>query len=89
MGYAMFSPYPPCLSRKSLQFGQDGGEIFRHRRMNMHSALDHRVRRLCIHDVQQGMNYFITSGPENGSTQNLFCFRINTDFDETLCLALL
>src|SRR6266567_3732856 len=86
MGFAMFSSYALCLSRKRLQFGQDGGEIFRHRRMNMHSALADSVRRLCIHNIQQDVNYFIASGPEDRSTQNLFCFRINTDFDETLCL---
>ena len=36
----------PCQfieSRKRFQLRQDGGEIFRHRRVNMHRALDHRV----------------------------------------------
>ena len=55
----------------------------------MHRALYDRVRRLCIHDVQQNVNYFIASGPKNRRTHNVFCFRINRDFDETLCLPFL
>jgi len=77
------------LLLKGLQFGQDGGEIFRNCRVNMHCALDYRVRRLRIHEVQQNVNYFIASGAKNRSTQNLFCFRINGDFDDTLGLAFL
>ena len=46
----------------------------------MHGALDYRIRRLRIHDVQQNVNYFIASGPKNRRTQNLFCFRINSRF---------
>src|SRR5882724_12705734 len=55
----------------------------------VHCALYYRIRRLRIHDVQQNVNYFIASGPKNGGTQNLFCFRINSNFDETLCLTFL
>ena len=55
----------------------------------MHGALYYRIRRLRIHDVQQNVNDFIASGPKNRSTQNVFCFRINRDFDETLCLTFL
>ena len=55
----------------------------------MHCALYDRIRRLRIHDVQQNVNYFIASGPKNRSTQNVFCFRINRDFDETLRLTFL
>lgn len=43
----------------------------------------YRIRRLRIHDVQQNDNYFIASGPKNRSTQNVFCFRINSDSSET------
>ena len=74
------------LLRKWLQFGENGGQIFRDRRMNMHCALDDRVRRLGIHDVQQNVNHFIASDSKNRSSQNLFRFRIDADFDETLCL---
>ena len=45
--------------------------------------------RLRIHDVQQDVNYFIASGPKNCSAQNLFCFRINSDFDKALCFTFL
>ena len=55
----------------------------------MHCELYYRIRRLRIHDVQQDVNYFIASGPKNRSTQNLFCFPINTDFHETLGLTFL
>src|SRR6266481_2802141 len=37
------------LLRKGFQFGQDSGEKFRNRRMNMHGPLDYRIRRLGIH----------------------------------------
>jgi hypothetical protein len=39
------------LLRKRPQFGDDDRQIFRDRRMNVHGALDDRVRRLRIHDV--------------------------------------
>ena len=68
------------LSRKRLQFGQDGGEIFRDCWMNVHCALDDRIWRLRIHDIQQNVNDFIASSPKNRSTQNLFCFRIHSRF---------
>jgi len=55
----------------------------------MHCALYHRVRRLRIHDVQQNVNYFIASSSQNRGAENLFCFRINGYFDETLSLTLL
>ena len=55
----------------------------------MHCALYDRIRRIRIHDVQQNVYYFIASGPKDRSTQNLFCLRINSDFDETLRLTFL
>jgi hypothetical protein len=74
---------------KGFQFGQNGGEKFRNRRMNMHCALYNRIRRLRIHDVQQNLDYFIASDAKDRSTQNLFCLRINRDFNETLRLTFL
>ena len=55
----------------------------------MHGALYYRIWRPCIHNVQQNVNYFIASDAKNRSTHNVFCFRINRDFDETLCLTFL
>jgi len=75
------------LSFHWFEFGQDGWEILRNRRMNVHGALDDCVGRLRIHDVQQDVNDFIASGAKDRGSQNLFCVRINTDFDEALCLA--
>ena len=46
----------------------------------MHGALDYRIWRLRIHDVQQDLNYFIASGPKNRGAQNLFGFRIDSRF---------
>src|SRR6266568_3400776 len=86
---AMSSAYALCLSRKRLQFEQDGREIFRNRRMNMHCTLYDRVWSLRVHDIQQNMNDFIAAGAKNHSTQNLFCLSIDTDLHETLCLAFL
>ena len=75
------------LLRKWLQFGENCGQILRDRRMNMHCALDDRVWRLRIHDVQQNVNHFIPSNSENGSSQDLFRFCIDADLDETLHLS--
>ena len=33
------------------------------------------------------MNYFVPSDPKNRGAQNLFCVRVNADFDEALCLS--
>ena len=55
----------------------------------MHCTLDDRVRSLRVHDIQQNMNDFIASDSKDRSAQNLFCFRIDADFHETLCLAFL
>src|SRR5580700_10542083 len=74
------------LLRKRLQFGKDGGQIFRDRWMNVHGALDDRIRRLRIHHIQQNVNYLVASDSKNRSTQNLFGFRIDADFEETLGL---
>jgi hypothetical protein len=52
--------------------------------MNVHCALDYRVWSLRVHDIQQNVNDFIAAGPKNRSAQNLFCFRVNTDFHEAL-----
>jgi hypothetical protein len=56
------------LLRKRPQFGKDDRQIFRHRRMNVHGALDDRIRRLRIHHVQQNVNYFIASDFKNRCT---------------------
>ena len=55
--------------------------------MNVHGALDDRIRRLCIHHVQKNVNYFVASDSKNRSTQDMFRFCIGADFDETLCLS--
>ena len=55
----------------------------------MHGTLYYCIRRLRIHDVQQNVNYFIAPGPKNRRTQNVFCFRINSDFDEAVSFSLL
>ena len=72
--------------RERLQFVEDNRKIFRDRRMNVHRALNHGVRSLRVHRVQQNVNNFVASDSENCGTQNLFCFRVDADFDETLCL---
>src|SRR5215831_7035583 len=53
------------LLRQRFQFGQYGREIFRNCRMNMHCTLYDRIWSLRVHDIQQNMNYFISSGPKN------------------------
>ena len=56
---------------------KDGREKFCNRRMNMHRALYHRIRRLRIHHVEQNVNDFVASGPKDRRAQNVFGFRIN------------
>ena len=75
-----------CFLRKRPQFGEGDRQIFRDRRMNVHGALDDRVRRLRIHHVQQSVNYFIAFDSKNRVSQNLFRFRIDAVFVETLCI---
>src|SRR4029077_5168640 len=89
MEFPMFLLDAFCSLRKGFQFGQNGWEKFRNRRMNMHCVLYNRIRRLRIHDVQQNVNYFIASDPKNRGTNNMFCFGINRDFDKTLRLTFL
>ena len=54
--------------------------------MNVHRTLDDRVWRLRIHHIQQNVNHLIATNPENRGAQNLLCFCIDADFNETLCL---
>lgn len=75
--------------RDGFQFGQDDGEKFCNRWMDMHCALDERIRRLRIHDVQQHVNHFIPSGPKDRRTQYVLCLRIDRDFHESLSFSLL
>jgi len=75
--------------RDGFQFGQDDGEKFCNRWMDMHCALDERIRRLRIHDVQQHVNHFIASCPENRRTQYVLCLGIDRDFHESLSFSLL
>ncbi len=77
------------LLRDGFQIGQDDGEKFCNRWMNMHGTLYDPIRRLRIHDVQQNVNHFIASGPENRRTQNVFGFRVDRDFHEPLSFSLL
>jgi len=51
----------------------------------MHGSLDDRVWRLRIHYVKQNVDHFVASGAQDHGTQNLFGFRIYSDFDQTLC----
>src|SRR5438552_9665919 len=74
---------------EGFQFGHYSWQIFSNRGMNVHRALDHRVRRLRVHDVQQNVDDFIAANPENRRTQNLFCLSIHADLHESLCLAFL
>jgi len=55
-----------------LQFAEDGGNQFTHRRMNVHGALQHSVRSTRIHHVQDTVDRLIAAGTENGSSQDLF-----------------
>ena len=54
----------------------------------MHGALDDRIRRFRIHDVEQNVNHFITPHSKNRRSQDLFRFRIDTNFHESLRLTL-
>ena len=55
----------------------------------MHCALYGRVGCFCIHHIEQYVYDFIASSTQDGRTKNLFCLRINSDFDEALSFSLL
>ena len=56
--------------------------------MNVHGASDNRVRRAFGRYItsRENVNYFIAPDSKNRRSQDLLRFRIDADFDETLCL---
>jgi hypothetical protein len=57
---------------EGLQFAEDSGNQFRHRRMNVHGLFQHRVRGTRIHHVQDAVDRLIPACTENGCSQDLF-----------------
>src|SRR5215468_5685801 len=76
-------------SLQRLQLAEHGRDQFCDSRMNVHGALNHRVWRLGVHHVQEGMNYLIALDPQERRSKNLFRFGIHQNFHESVRLAFL
>src|SRR5579884_2297299 len=57
--------------------------------MDMHGALDYRVGRFGVHDVEQDVDNLVASGSKNSGTEDELGFTVDDDFDETLGFAFL
>ena len=55
-----------------LQLTENGRDQFCDRRMNVHGALNHRVWRVGVHDVEDGMNYLVALDPQERRSKDLF-----------------
>ena len=57
--------------------------------MDVHGSLHDRIGGLGIHEVQDTVDNLITASPQNGGAENALRLRINEDFHESPCIALL
>jgi len=57
--------------------------------VNVHGALNDRIRRFGIHHVKDRVNGLVAAGSKDGSSQDLVSLGIHDDLHKTLCLALL
>src|SRR6516164_10743860 len=80
-------PMPPARSLQRLEVAHHGRNKLRHGRMNVHRTLHPRVRRLCIHNVENAVNGLVTGESQEGGTKYLFAISIHQDFHEALGLA--
>src|SRR5438552_12993163 len=72
-----------------LQLTEHGRDQFCDSRMNVHGALNHRVWRIGVHHVEDGMNYLIALDPEERRSKDLFRFGVHQNFHESVRLAFL
>src|SRR5215470_4723784 len=80
-----FADWSRSLQR--LQLAEHGRDQFCDSRMNVHGALNHRVWRLGVHHVQEGVNYLIALDPQERRSKDLFRFGIHQNFHESVRLA--
>src|SRR3974377_1562463 len=80
-------PMPPSRSLQRLEVAHHGRNKLRHGRMNVHRTLHPRVRRLCIHNVEDAVNDLVTCESQEGGTKYLFAISIHQDFHEAIGLA--
>jgi hypothetical protein len=76
-------------SLQRLQLTEHGGDQFADSRMNVHGALNHRVWRVGVHDVEERMNYLVGLDPQERRAKDLFRFGVHQNFHESLRLAFL
>ena len=57
--------------------------------MNVHGALDHRIRRLGVHHIEDRMNNLIAFDAQERRAEDLFGPGVDHNFHESLRLALL
>src|ERR1700685_1595842 len=58
-------------SLQRLEIIHHGRNKLRHRGMDVHRALYHRVGRLGVHDIEYAMNNLVTFEPQEGGAQYL------------------
>ena len=56
--------------------------------MDVYGTLDGREGGLGIHGVDDAVDGFVAAGAEDGGAEDLFCTRVDEDFDEAFGLAL-
>jgi len=71
-GYPGYGTCVQFILLERLQFAENSGNQFRHRRMYVHGPLHHCVRGTRIHHVQDAVDRLIAAGAENGCSQDFF-----------------
>ena len=70
-----------------VELAKDSRDQLGDSRVNMHRALNGRVRQIRVHDIDYGMNRLITVKAQYGSAENLVCVTVDNDFHESLRLS--
>src|SRR2546430_14745397 len=83
----MFPSLRRYRSLQRLQLTEHGWDQFCDSRMNVHGALNHRVRRVGVYHVEDGMNYLIALDPQERRSKDLFRLSIHQNFHESVRLA--
>src|SRR5512144_1269443 len=72
------------LGVERLELAEHGWDELRNGWVDVHRPLNDGVRRLRIHDVQNRMNYLVTTGAQDGGAQDLARLRVDDDLHEAL-----
>ena len=70
-------PRVPSESLQRLEVIHHCRNKLRHRGMDMHRALHHRVRRLGVHNIKNAVDDLVTRESKEGGAQYLFAISIH------------